>query len=242
MAVFKPELHNADDVINYYENSPATHYKVYAGTSAKSDYCRFNFDEDEKMLGKEKLADALHSIQQNIENTNPYLLQLIEPKTNPKSKEGDKLTSIIFQLNKSDRFLPIMGAMGAMGAMNNNNNDRLMEKLIEQQNVIISKLSADEYEEDLNEEDNKPKGFGAILESEQFQALAMGAIGALLNKFLPVAEPPVMALAGVPTEQMDKANEAIQLLKQRDQNYGDHLLYLAKIDNAKYNILLSFMQ
>jgi hypothetical protein len=131
--------------------------------------------------------------------------------------------------------------MGAMGAMGVNNNDRLMEKLIEQQNVIISKLSADDYEEELKEEE-KSKGFGAILENEQFQALAMGAIGALINKFLPAVEPPVMALAGLPDEQQDKAIKALELLKARDKNFGDHLLYLAKIDNAKYNMLLSFMQ
>ena len=55
MAVFKPELHRLEDVLDYYEQSPATNYKIFAGTSPKAEYCRFYFDEDEKEIGLQKL-------------------------------------------------------------------------------------------------------------------------------------------------------------------------------------------
>lgn len=238
MAVFKPELHRLDDVIDYYENSPATHYKIFAGTSPKAEYCRFYFDEDEKEIGLQKLAEALRAIQQNIDNTNPYILQLIEKKEVKKGKESENLTQIVFQLNKAERFLPMVSGM----QQPNENFNRLMEKMIEGQNLIISKLSADEFENEMEEE--KPKGFGSILENEQFQQMAIGALGLIINKFMAVPNQgqTVTALAGIPNDQEQKALQAIEILKNKDANYGDHMLYLANIDNSTYNMLLGFIK
>jgi len=240
MAVFKPELHRLEDVIDYYENSPATHYKIFAGTSPKAEYCRFYFDEDEKEIGLQKLAEALRAIQQNVDNTNPYILQLIEKKKVARGKENDNLTQIVFQLNKAERYLPMMSGMQQQP---NDNFNRLMEKMIEGQNLIISKLSADEFGEDMEEQ--KPKGFGAILENEQFQQLAIGALGLIINKFAApslTGAATVTALAGISDNQKDKALQAIEILSSKDANYGDHLLYLANIDNNTYQMLLGFMK
>ena len=239
MAVFKPELHRLEDVIDYYENSPATNYKIYAGTSPKAEYCRFYFDEDEKEIGIQKLSEALRAIQQNVDNTNPYILQLIEKKKAGRGKDLESLTQIVFQLNKAERYLPMMAGMQQQP---NDNFNRLMEKMIEGQNLIISKLSADEFSEDMEEQ--KPKGFGAILENEQFQQLAIGALGLIINKFAAPVQSggTVTALAGVPDNQKEKALQAIEILSHKDANYGDHLLYLANIDNNTYNMLLGFMK
>jgi hypothetical protein len=236
MAVFKPELHRLEDVLSYYENSPATNFKVFAGTSPKAEYCRFYFDSDEKEIGKEKLEEALIAIQQNIENTNPYILQLIEKKKVARGKENDNLTQIVFQLNKAERYLPMMAGMQQQQP--NENFSRLLEKMIEGQNLIISKLSADEFEEE-----EKPKGFGAILENEQFQQMAIGALGLIINKFAaPGPLSNVTALAGIPDDQKQKALQAIEILSSKDANYGDHLYYLANIDDNTYKMLLGFMK
>lgn len=237
MAVFKPELHRLEDVLDYYEQSPATHYKIFAGTSPKVEYCRFYFDEDEKEIGLQKLAEALRSIQQNIDNTNPYILQLIEKKKVARGKENDNLTQIVFQLNKAERYLPMLSGM-QMQQQPNESFNRLMEKMIEGQNLIISKLSADEFAEDMEQE--KSKGFGSILENEQFQQMAIGALGLLINKF--AGPPPVTALAGIPNEQKEKSLLAIEILEKKDPNFGDHLLYLANIDDSTYKMLLGFMK
>jgi len=238
MAVFKPELHRLEDVLSYYENSPATHYKVFAGTSPKVEYCRFYFEEDEKEIGKEELEKALIAIQQNVENTNPYILQLIEKKKVGK-KDVDNLSQIVFQLNKSERYLPMMAGMQQQQP--NENFSRLLEKMIEGQNLIISKLSADEFNEEVEEE--KPKGFGAILENEQFQQMAIGALGLIINRFAASGSTPtVTALAGIPDDQQKKALQAIEILSTKDANYGDHLYYLANIDDSTYKMLLGFMK
>jgi len=240
MAVFKPELHRLEDVLDYYENSPATHYKIFAGTSPKAEYCRFYFDEDEKEIGLQKLAEALRAIQQNVDNTNPYILQLIEKKKVARGKDSESLTQIVFQLNKAERYLPMMSGMQQQP---NDNFNRLMEKMIEGQNLIISKLSADEFGEDMEEQ--KPKGFGAILENEQFQQLAIGALGLIINKFAAPNQSglsTVTALAGIPDNEKDKALQAIEILSNKDAQYGTHLLYLANIDDSTYKMLLGFMK
>lgn len=239
MAVFRPELHRIEDVIDYYENSPATHYKIYAGTSPKSDYCRFSFEEDEKEIGLQKLAEALRAVQQNVDNTNPYILQLIEKKKNPKSKENDNLTSIVFQLNKPERYLPMLAGMQQQQQPNENFN-RLIEKMIEGQNLIISKLSAEEYEE----EQEKPNALGAILNNPE----AINAIIGYACNFLDRIIPPknnaanLSTISGVPDEQREKALQAIEILSTKDSQFGDHLLYLANIDQATYKMLLGFMK
>ena len=240
MAVFKPELHRLEDVLDYYEQSPATNYKIFAGTSPKAEYCRFYFDEDEKEIGLQKLADALRAIQQNIDNTNPYILQLIEKKKVAKGKENENLTQIVFQLNKAERYLPMLSGMQMQQQPQNDNFNRLMEKMIEGQNMIISKLSADEFAEDMEEE--KPKGFGSILENEQFQQMAIAGLGLIINKF--AGQQNVTALAGIPGEnsQKDKALAAIEILSSKDANFGDHLMYLANIDESTYKMLLGFMK
>jgi hypothetical protein len=239
MAVFKPELHRLEDVLDYYENSPATHYKIFAGTSPKVEYCRFYFDEDEKEIGLQKLSEALRAIQQNVDNTNPYILQLIEKKKVARGKDAESLTQIVFQLNKAERYLPMMAGMQQQQP--NENFSRLLEKMIEGQNLIISKLSADEFEE----EEEKPKGIYGLLENEQFQQMAMGALGLIINKFSSPGQNTVSTItgiAGIPNDQQKKALQAIEILSTKDANYGDHLYYLANIDDNTYKMLLGFMK
>ena len=238
MAVFKPELHRLEDVLDYYEQSPATHYKIFAGTSPKVEYCRFYFDEDEKEIGLQKLADALRAIQQNVDNTNPYILQLIEKKKVTKSKENENLTQIVFQLNKSERYLPMLQNMGMMQQQPPANNDqltRLLEKMIEGQNLMISKLSAEEFENDT--EEYKPKWY----ESDQIGQMALGAFSMVMNKF---ATPNVSSLGAISGDntQKEKALQAIELLSAKDPNFGDNLMYLANIDDSTYKMLLGFMK
>lgn len=238
MAVFKPELHRIEDVIDYYENSPATHYKIYAGTSPNLQYCRFSFENDEKQIGLEELQKGLMAIQQNSENTNPYLLQLIQKKKNPKSKENDNLTSIVFQLNKQERYLPMMAGMQQQ--QSDPNLSRLLEKMMESQNLIISKLSAEEYEE----EQEKPNALGAILNNPEALNVIIGHACSFLDRIMSPKNNAanLSTISGVPDEQREKALQAIEILSTKDSQFGDHLLYLANIDQATYKMLLGFMK
>ena len=102
MATWKPEYHNAEDVMNYYDQFDEAGYRVFAGHKPDKDYCRFTYTGSDKVLGKEKLHEALVSILQNPDNTNVYLLQILESK----GKKIEVLNSITFQLNKAQSVMP----------------------------------------------------------------------------------------------------------------------------------------
>ena len=241
-APYRAELHDIDSVLNWYEEQNGIHYKIYAGTSSdKPQFCRYYFDGTEKEIGLQELNKALQGLKSNIDNTNPYIIQVFaKPK---KAKGGDlsplNTTQIIFQLNKAERYLPYNG----MGMMPQQASDpelkNILAKIVETQNILISKLSADELED---EEPEEKKGLiGSLLENEQIQQMAVAAIMGFLNKGIPSNAP--TALAGIPdADQESKALQALELLKNKDEKYGDHLLYLANIDSNKYNFLLSFIK
>ena len=114
----------------------------------------------------------------------------------------------------------------------------VVDEIIENQVKNSAKLSEEEFEE---EEEKKENSFlSGILNNPEFQSMAINAISGLIGKGL-TGTPQPTALAGIPDEQKEKALIAINLISKRDEKFGDHLLYLANIDDAKYNMLLSLM-
>jgi hypothetical protein len=120
------------------------------------------------------------------------------------------------------------------------NLSRLLEKMMENQNLIISKLSADEYED----EQEKPNALGAILNNPEALNVIIGHACSFLDKIMsPKNNAANLAtLSGIPDEQKEKALQAIEILSTKDSQYGDHLLYLANIDQSTYKMLLGFMK
>jgi len=233
-APYKPELFTLDSVINFYENANGVHYRVYGGTSPKPEYCRYSFEGNEKEMGLQELERALMGLQQNTDNTNPYLIQVF-PKAK-KTKEGQVVqipTQIVFQLNKPERFVPqMMGGTDPELKM-------ILAKMVETQNILISKMNANEVEEEVEEE--KPQGLAGLLNNPDFQNVAIAGISAILGKFIN-GTPQAQALAGVPDEQEAKAKEAIRILSKKDSLFGDHLLYLANLPDTQFKMLLSFIK
>jgi hypothetical protein len=120
------------------------------------------------------------------------------------------------------------------------NLSRLLEKMMENQNLIISKLSAEEFEE----EQEKPNALGAILNNPEAISAIIGYACNFLDRIIPPKNNAanLSALAGIPDEQREKALQAIEILSTKDSQFGDHLLYLANIDQATYKMLLGFMK
>ena len=239
-APYKPELFNKESVLDFYDGAKGVTYKIYGGTSPRPEYCRYLYDGKEKELGLQELDRALTGLQNNLDNTNPYLLQVFSNAK--KTKDGEitsATTQIVFQLNKPERFTPYYPS-GMAGIQQNSDPEMksILKQMLETQNLIISKLSAVEAEDE--DEDKKDKGFlGGLLENEQMKDLLAVGIGALVSRF---TNKQPTALAGIPdNEQITKAQTALQLLAKRDEKFGDHLLYLANIDESKYNMLLSLM-
>jgi len=249
-APYKPELFSIDSVIDFYDQADGIHFKVYGGTTPKPEYCRYVYDGNEKETGKQILEQALYGLKTNIDNTNPYLIQVFRKKKT-KETEYPTPTQIVFQLNKPERYMPMMNGMAGMSMPMDNELKSMMGKMIEGQNLLISKISADEVEDDYVPE--KPAGIMGLLQDDDFKQLAIAAVGAIFQKFTTPAPAPMgntneqqyynqpQALAGIDI-QASKASEAVTLLSKKDAKYGDHLLYLANLSDTQYKMLLSFIK
>ena len=155
MAAFRPEIFTIDEVVNFYDAAEGSEYKIFAGVNPTPQYLRYNF-VGEKEIGRQELVNALTQLRNNIENYNPYLIQVIsEGNTGRgKKKESPVLTSISFQLNRPQSMLP----MQAMAGMGSPRTEMLLEKLVEQNAMLQSRIAAIEPMEDL-EEDEEERSF-----------------------------------------------------------------------------------
>lgn len=104
---YRPELHNIDAVLRYYENSEAAAFSVYAGHKIDETVRRYSYDGEDKIKGGQELSEALQSVASNPNNTNTYLLVINKRVKNKLVPEN----TITFQLNDS-RIMPYQAMAG----------------------------------------------------------------------------------------------------------------------------------
>jgi len=233
MATWKPEIFDIDGLIGFYDQYDTANYIIYAGHKPEPNYVRGEYRDNDKNIGREHLINALIALKNNAQNTNTYLLQLVE------NKRTKNTPSVTFQLNQKDMVSPYM----PMVIPHNNNNDLILQKL----NGIESRINAIEEDDEEILEEEKPNGINGIidtlLQNEQIQIAMVGAVTSLLGKFMPQNKP--MTLAGIPEEQDEKIIGAIAILKQHDANLGDDLMKLADMaenNNGQFNFLISMLR
>lgn len=248
MASWKPELYNPDEVLQYYSNANAVQYRVYAGTKPDPAYLRYAFDEVDpgmKQEGEQILREALMKILSSPQNTNPYLLEIVlQPKKGSAKKAIT--TNITFQLNQIPSMQPAMLA-GMYPGQTDPALLSVLKGIAEQNNLIISKLAADEAAVD---KDTAADELGAVnnplmgmLNSPQIQGVLANALAGFLQKIIsPADAKQASALSGV---QDDKISQAIEILKQYDPEIGDSLLKLAALaqnDPGQFKMLLQMLK
>ena len=230
---YKPELFTLEDVMNYFAISKGSCFKIYAGTNPKADdFSRGECSDGDKNIAEERLAECLISLKQNVENTNPYTLQVYN--LDKKGLQIDK-NCIIFQLNRPERYNAYPAMIAGTGDARLAS---LIEKSIEQQNLIISKLSAQEVEDEEEEEPEASGVLGKIMEREEVQNFMVNAalnfVSGLMNKGVAQAPTYGGGVAGT----IDQ--ESISLLQQL-YNKGvtnDTLQKLNEMSPAKLQSLL----
>ena len=240
MATWKPELHNAEDILNYYDQYDEAGYSVYAGHKPDQSYCRFTYTGSDKVLGREKLQEALASVLSNPDNTNVYLLQILGNK----GKKTEVLNSITFQLNKTQSIMPYQ----QMGGYSPN----LMTEI----NALRSEIAALKMQQEIDdqdEEDEEPEAenfLSGIMKSPQIQTMILSQLSSL---FAPTQK--VTHVAGIEkTETMTNATEidneeriydAIERLKVVDDQLASDLELLcemAETDKFQFNFLLKMLR
>jgi uncharacterized protein YaaQ len=232
MAAFRPEIFTIDEVINFYDAAEGSEYKIFAGVNPTPQYLRYNF-VGEKEIGRQELVNALTQLRNNIENYNPYLIQVISEGSTGrgKKKESPILTSISFQLNRPQSMMP----MQAMAGMGSPRTEMLLEKLVEQNQMLQSRIAAIEAMEDLEEEEEEaPKSpIDQMLSSPQVQEALIAGVMSLMSGLMTKGAP--TAIAGI-----DDEAEAVEILRSL-MSKGvsiDHLRKLNEMSSAKLSSLL----
>ena len=233
MAAFRPEIFTIDEVINFYDAAEGSEYKIFAGVNPTAQYLRYNF-VGEKEIGRQELVNALTQLRNNIENYNPYLIQVISEGSTGrgKKKESPVLTSISFQLNRPQQLMP----MQSMSGIGSPRTEMLLEKLVEQNQMLASRIAAIEAMDELEEEEEEaPKSpIDQMLSSPQVQEALIAGVMSLMSGLMTKGGAPT-AIAGI-----DDEAEAVEILRSL-MSKGvtiDHLRKLNEMSSAKLSSLL----
>jgi hypothetical protein len=158
-----------------------------------------------------------------------YLLSV----TGNVTRKGQKpdMCNITFQLNKAQY-------LGAVNNYQQNNNpsrtEMLLEKLVEQNQMLVSRVSALEADEDLEEEETE-EGLAGILKNPEVQSMLIGAIG----RFISGNTAAPAAIAGIPKEESHhfECMQIVESLMEKGVTI-DHLRALDKMSTTKLKNLL----
>lgn len=234
MANYKPELHNADDIINYYDQYDEPGYSVYAGHKPDQAYCRFTYTGDDKTLGRQKLMEALQSVLSNPDNTNTYLLQILSPK----GKKTEVLNSITFQLNKSSMLMPYQGVGNYNPGISN-------EIALLRADIAALKMQQD-IDDDFEDEPEEENFIAGLMKKPEVQQLILQQLG---NLFMPQQK--VTHVSGIneqtqtEVEHEEQIYDAVEQLKKYDNRLGEDLELLVKMaenDKRQFDFLLKMLR
>lgn len=223
---YKPELHQADDVLRYYESFGEASYSVYAGHKIDETVRRFSYDGDDKIRGGQELAEALQSVASNPDNTNTYLLVIYKRI----GKKNVPENSITFQLNNS-KIQPFPMMAGAV------HQSADLSSLRAELAAIRMQLAA--KEEDDEEEEEEIGGIGAMLNNPEIQKQLLMGLMSMFNG------PKINAVAGMDQPEAEKITAAIEVLQKHDASLGDDLTILAEMaenNPTQFKFLLSMLR
>jgi hypothetical protein len=151
--------------------------------------------------GRSKLEDDLAAIEQN--NNNDLIIIKLHPKKDKAGYITDKTPiygSLVCRASELERLNYGMPQIAGMGY--NSKMESVLERVLETQNAILTKLNAEELEEEEEE-----KGIlGNIMSNPQMQTLLMAGITKLLG--IGGTDPVATGLAGIEED----TNEAIMIL------------------------------
>jgi hypothetical protein len=233
MAIEKAMVTGTGGIMDWFDrNATSPYYSVWVNRKQ----LLFSWNDDDMEAGRSKLESDLYAIEQN--GVNDLMIIKLHPKKDKAGYITDKTPiygSLVCRPSELEKvnYGMQMGNVGYNSKMEN-----VLERVLETQNAILTKLSADELEEEEEEED---KGMlGNILQSPQMQTLLMAGI----SKFLGIAgtdnETMAASIAGIGDAD---ENEAITILNSL-MNKGvsiDHLRKLDQMGTVQLKTLLNML-
>ena len=217
MAIEKAMVTGTNGIMDWFDrNATSPYYSVWVNRKQ----LLFSWNDDDMEAGRSKLENDLYAIEQN--GVNDLLIIKLHPKKDKAGYITDKTPiygSLVCRPSELEKINYGMQQMGAVGY--NSKMDSVLERVLETQNAILTKLNAD----DLEEEEEEDKGvLGNIINSPHMQTLLMAGISKLLG--INTAETMAAGLAGI--ENTDE-NEAITILNSL-MSKGVSVEHLRKLD------------
>ena len=229
MALEKAMVTGTRGIMDWFDrNATSPYYSVWVNRKQ----LLFSWNDDDMEAGRSKLEDDLAAIEQN--NNNDLIIIKLHPKKDKAGYITDKTPiygSLVCRASELERLNYGMPQIAGMGY--NNKMENVLERVLETQNAILTKLNAEELEEE--EED---KGMlGNILSSPQMQTLLIAGMTKLLG--IGGTDPVATGLAGIEED----TNEAIIILNSL-MNKGvsiDHLRKLNQMSTVQLKSLLNML-
>jgi len=218
MALEKAMVTGTRGIMDWFDrNATSPYYSVWVNRKQ----LLFSWNDDDMEAGRSKLEDDLAAIEQN--NNNDLIIIKLHPKKDKAGYITDKTPiygSLVCRASELERPNYGMQQMGAMGY--NSKMENVLERVLETQNAILTKLNAEELEE---EEDEEPKNtIGNLLMQPHVQTLLIAGVSKLLG--ISGMEQQAAGLAGIDDTN---ENEAIIILNSL-MSKGVTLDHLRKLD------------
>jgi len=227
MALEKAMVTGTRGIMDWFDrNATSPYYSVWVNRKQ----LLFSWNDDDMEAGRSKLEDDLAAIEQN--NNNDLIIIKLHPKKDKAGYITDKTPiygSLVCRASELERPNYGMQQMGGMGY--NSKMENVLEKVLETQNAILTKLSADELEE----EEEKPNTLGNILSSPHVQSLLIAGVSKLLG--IGNMEQQAAAMAGINDVNENEAIIILNSLMSKGVSV-EHLRKLDQMSNAKLQSLL----
>ena len=233
MAVNKAQATGTRRIMEWFDRNATTPYfSVWSNTTPSKKELNFGWYEEDLEAGRNKLENDLDALEQN--GVNELYTILLHQK---KNKDGyitlDTPYYASLKFRAAELEQPMVMPMQHIAGMGSNHRlESVLEKMMETQNMILTKLSADEFAEE-EEEDEESDVIGGLMKNPEIQAMIMGGIGKIFNL---AGEKPV-AVAGVTELNEDEVFTIVNSLMDKGVTI-EHLRKLNEMSSVKLSSLL----
>jgi hypothetical protein len=233
MAVNKAQATGTRRIMEWFDRNATTPYfSVWSNTTPSKKELNFGWYEEDLEAGRNKLENDLDALEQN--GVNELYTILLHQK---KNKDGyitlDTPYYASLKFRAAELEQPMIMPMQHIAGMGSNHRlESVLEKMMETQNMILTKLSADEFAEEEDDDDENDM-IGGLMKNPEIQAMIMGGIGKIFNL---AGEKPV-AVAGVTELNEDEVFTIVNSLMDKGVTI-EHLRKLNDMSSVKLSSLL----